>query len=169
MELLAKASGCYLYKDGSTIQVKAAPSGWIATARFVLLLLTIVPLGAGTSQIVRAIRGHDDFLVPGVILVSVAAIFGLALWRLSSYARKKQSDQLITCVLDLRDRKLLDPAGNVLADLHDVKVAREFQMTSSAKKLVMRWPGGSYMLAKGNPFAGGTQPLENVFREHGLM
>lgn len=172
-ELITKASGCRLYKQGNMLVVKAQPNSWIPTARFVLLLMSGIPLFFGLTQLVMYWKGHEIILFVSVVFIAIGSLFGIAYWLLNKYSIKTNAlppYQFQTiCSFDLKNGSLLDAAGNVLDVLENTKIEREFQLTSSSKKLVARYSNGTILLAKGNPFAGGTSSLEAVFRKEGLM
>ncbi len=172
-ELLAKASGCRIYKKADLIIIKKQPASWVATARFVLLLLSCIPLIFGVISLVMYLRGDDTILMLSIVFILVGSFLGLIYWFLNRYYSKIKSlppaDFKTLCSFDLKNRKLLGPSDNILDSLKNTIVEREFQVTSSSKKLVVRYSNGVILLAKGNPFAGGTISLENVFRGEGLM
>lgn len=167
-KLLAQASGCIIYQDQDKLVIKRHPAPWLATALFVVGLITFLPLIAGSFFIASA-----ELRTAGYILSAIAIVFGVVFLLLISYHKKTTQrlprDLQTLCVFDLAARQLLNDAGTALAPLSDVTVERAYRVTSSSKKLVVRWQQGSITLAKGNPFAGGTAPLEYVLRKHGLM
>ncbi len=172
-ELLANASGCRIYKKADLIIIKEQPASWVATARFVLLLLSGIPLIFGVISLVTYFRGNDTVLMLSIVLILVGSLLGFVYWLLNRYYSKIKSlppaDFKTLCSFDLKNRKLLDPSDNILDSLKNTLVKREFQITSSSKKLVVLYSNGVILLAKGNPFAGGITSLENVFRGEGLM
>ena len=173
IELLAKASGVRIYEIDSALVVKKDPAAWVGTTRFVFFLLTAIPLMAGISQLIMAFRGIAPTLIPGFILLGISSVFAFVLWLIVNYTRKinelKLEELETLCIFDLSRSQLLDAQGNRLDDLVNVSVWREFQLTSSSKKLLVKWSNGERTLAKGNPFSGGTLPLESIFRRYNLM
>lgn len=65
-------------------------------------------------------------------------------------------------VFDRERRVFVDDSGVVLAALDDVRFQRVLQLTSSSAQLVVVMPGGTRVLARGNPFHGGLGDLETA-------
>ena len=172
-ELLAKASGCRLYKRADLIIAKEQPAQWIPTVQFVLLLISGIPLIFGVVSLVMYLRGSDIELMMCVAFIIVGSLFGLAYVFLNKYSSKIKSlppaEFNTICSFDLKNKILLDSTGKELDSFENTLVHRELQLTSSSKKLVVRYSDGVILLAKGNPFSGGTEPLEKVFRGVGLI
>ncbi|MDG1331290.1 MAG: hypothetical protein P8P74_03105 [Crocinitomicaceae bacterium] len=172
-ELLAKASGCRIYGKDDLVLVKEQPASWIPTARFVLLLISGIPLIFGVVSLFTHFQGYETSLTMSIIFIAVGSVFAFAYVFLNKYSKKinalPPSEFRTLCSFDLKNKVLLDSSGKELDSLNNVSVGCEFQITSSSKKLVVRYSSGTILLAKGNPFAGGTAALEAVFKQLGLM
>lgn len=173
LHFLTEASNCRIYRQGEQIILKKTPASWLGTAKFVMFVLCLIPFGAGILMLVSALRGSPEMLWPGVILTGFSCIFGGAFYLLLKYDRKIKKlppDALVMiCSIDLKNCVLLDSSGQLLDTLDNVSIERSMQVTSSSKKLVIKWSKGKLIIAHGNPFTGGTEPLEEVLRSHGLM
>jgi len=103
-----------------------------------------------------AFRGQMPALVP-VVTGGLALVAGAGTMATSRLLRRR--DALAPASLprvatfDLGRGELRDAAGRTLAPLTSVAVGRRMQLGSSAPALVTRWPGGSLVLARGNPVA----------------
>jgi len=172
-QLLTKDSGCGIYLKDEQVIVKQQPALWIPTARFVLLLTAGIPLIFGVVSLISHFQGSDLSLTISLVFIIIGTLFGFIYVLINRYSKKinalSPSEYKTICTFDLKNAALLDGAGNTLDSLGNISVEREFQLTSSSKKLVVRYSSGSIILVKGNPFAGGTASLENVFRKLGLM
>ncbi len=61
-----------------------------------------------------------------------------------------------------------DPAGESLAPLASVRFAPVMQLGSSSRALAASWSGGSMVVYRGSPFAGGFQDALDALRRHGV-
>ena len=172
-DLIAKASGCRIYKRGNQVTVMEQPASWISTTLFVLLLITGIPIIFGVVSLIAHLRGADISLWMSIIFMVVGTLFLTIFIFLNRYSKKINSlppeEFTALCTFDFSTKKLIDASGKTLDSLENVSVERQFQLTSSSKKLVVRYTKGTIILAKGNPFAGGTLPLEAVFRQLGVL
>ena len=172
-DLIAQASGCRIYQKGDQVIVMEQPALWIPTARFVLLLIAGIPLIFGVISFFAHLQGADISLWMSIIFIVVGTTLSLVYVFLNKYSKKINSlppEELTTiCVFDLKEKTLLDPWGKSLDSLENISVERQFQLSSSSKKLVVHYTKGTIVLAKGHPFAGGTMVLESVFQELGFM
>ena len=161
---------CNLLKQ---VVVKQQPSLWIPTARFVLLLTSGILLIFGVVSLISHLLGSDMSLTISLVFIIIGSLIGFIYVLLNRYSKKidalSPSEYKTICIFDLKNADLLDAAGNTLDSLENISVQREFQLTSSSKKLVVRYSSGSITLVKGNPFSGGTSSLEASFRKLGLM
>ena len=114
-------------------------------------LLTFI---AAANVVIQLVVGN--VVAAGVILaVSVASGAGL---RAAMHSRRrararplKAEDALVQ--LDLEGRRLLEGGGQVLAALDEARVEKSMQVTSSARALTIRWPGGKRVVYRGDPLA----------------
>lgn len=172
-KLVAKASGCCIYEKDEQIIVKEQPGLWMITASFVLLLISAIPIIFGISTLYMHFQSKEISLTLGLGFLGVGVLFGFIFILIRKQSKKinemHPSQYKTICIFDLKDNYLLDSSGTKLDSFDNVLVGRDFQFTSSAKKLVVRYTNGSITLANGNPFAGGITKLEKPFIKLGLM
>ncbi len=167
---ITKASGTAIYRRGHQLLIADLRTGSSYTAVFVVGLLTGIFAINGVAQIVLAATGSGGLLVAGLIMLALTAVAAFVLKRLLGSLRARneaQGDDLrILAVLDRRAGTVSDAAGNVFAKLAEFRLVKRFQATSSSRALAAEWPGGSFVIAKGNPFAGGLGNLESEIRNY---
>lgn len=171
MQKIAEASGTVVYDKNNVVFVARKPAQWTTTFLFVSVLLTFITCINGVVQLVLN-RAHSSMWIPGLILIGIGFLFlGISIV-VARYRKKINAlafDQLETiCAFDLNAGKLLGSTGLALADLSQVNLRRKMQLTSSSRSLVLNFPGGSILLAKGSPFAGGVGAVEQALLGRGI-
>jgi hypothetical protein len=165
-QILAEASGVVVAVDGTTVVVVDRRLRGLATTIFVLAILTFITGSMGILFAVDAAASDDGNRAFGAVLLGVALVaagFLIAAVRAVAARRKRPlSDFQPVAVLDLSAGQLRDGAGRVVAPLAHVRLVQRMQLASSSPKLVAETPGGSLLIARGNPFAGGLGNLRQV-------
>jgi len=138
---------------------------------FVLALFTLIAGGNGIVWLMVGIRSGEASELGGV-LIAVAAVAGFGASRV--WAAEKRDRTVIpgqdtwVAMLDLGTQTLESPQGESLAPLSSVHFASVMQIGSSSRALAARWPGGSMVVYRGNPFAGSAQEARDVLQSHGF-
>ena len=169
VRVLAEASGVVVAESGARVLVVDRRIGGLSTTVFVLMLCAVIPLGAGLAFTVQALLDGAAPPVFGLVLLGVAVVaFGLLLLaRRAVRGRRARpvGSYVPVAVFDRAAGVMVNSAGQVVAPLHQVRVGRRMQLTSSSPMLVADTPGGRYVLGRGNPFAGGLGDLEAVLHQ----
>jgi hypothetical protein len=170
--MVARASGVGLIdRDGKLYAVDLG-TGWAYTMGFVLGLVTFLFGVFGSVQLVMAAVGSGGMAVLGAVFVPIAALGGLGLWLIVRFVGKRHAASLdslpVLVVFDLGAGQLLAPTGQPIAALSQVQLDFPFQLGSSSRALALRWPGGSMVLVRSNPFAGGSAAIEDGLRSRGV-
>lgn len=105
----------------------------------------------------------------GIILTAFGAGFIFMSVKLIK-TRKKINNRLpdmnhSLCIFDTGNRKIYDRFEKETGNFSQARLERKFQMTSSSKKLVLVCNGEEITLAKGNPFDGGVDAVENYLKK----
>ncbi|MFO0555711.1 MAG: hypothetical protein U0271_45465 [Polyangiaceae bacterium] len=157
---LATCNETVVFERGSDLIVAYRPSRGSPTLLFVLGLVSFILIANGFVQ--------SFTLGPaiGAAFIGVGVLVGVALWLVVA-RRRRASDAPPepVLVLDRRDGVLRNAAGGALAQLAQVTFQRQMQMTSSAAALACVWPGGSVVIAYGNPFGEKVDDLEWVLTQ----
>ena len=114
-------------------------------------LLTVIGIANVVIQVVVG-----NVVAAGVILAGcvVSGASLRAAMRSRRRARAKPLEAKDALVqLDLEGRRLLDGDGQVLSALDEVRVEKSMQLTSSARALMIVWPGGTRVVYRGDPLA----------------
>jgi len=167
---LAQASGCVIFEESNKIYVVEQSRKWIATFRYVLILVTFIIGANGIYSLISGWMNHRSLPLFGIIFASVALFLGFILFlihRMKVKADNLSPDELnVFCILDTDRGNLLGPQNTFLAPLSAVSFTKIFSFTSSSPDLALSWPGGKIVIAKGNFFAGGIRPIVDVLNKH---
>ncbi|MCK5037043.1 MAG: hypothetical protein KAS73_14200 [Candidatus Sabulitectum sp.] len=167
---LAQASGCVIFERSNKIYVMEQSKKWIATFRYVLVLVTFIISANGIYSLISGWMNVRSLPTFGVIFTAVGLFFGLILFlvhRLKVKADNLSPDELnVFCILDTDAGNLLGPQNTILTPLAAVKFIKIFSFTSSSPDLALSWPGGKIVIARGNFFAGGIKPVVDVMNRY---
>ncbi|HEY6080228.1 MAG TPA: hypothetical protein VIW29_15550 [Polyangiaceae bacterium] len=135
--------------DEAWIVMKELPSPvWTIVAA----LLACVTFVNGTLQgIYAAVRGGNQHVIAAVVLLGLGFAFmkaGIGLRRAATKAAEAPGKPSLI----FADGLLLDGERRELAPIESVRLSRSFQVTSSSRALTLKWPSGSLVVARGNPF-----------------
>jgi hypothetical protein len=165
--VLARCNGTEIVDRGSEtwITLKHVPSPvWL----FVAALLACITLINGTLQAIFAFTPsgpkHGIF---AVVLLGIGFAFirvGISLRR----ARNKAEEAPGAPLFILADGALLSAERELLAPIESVRLARTLQVASSSKALTLSWPGGSAVIASGNPFGDSIDECVEAMQRIGL-
>lgn len=167
---LAQVSGCVIFERSSKIYVMEQSKKWIATFRFVLLLITFIISANGIYSLISGWMNGKTLPMFGIIFTVVGVFLGLLLFlihRVKVKADNLPPDELKAfCILDTDAGNLLGPQNTILAPLSAVSFSKIFSFTSSSPNLALSWPGGKIVIARGNIFAGGIKPIIDVLNRY---
>jgi hypothetical protein len=111
-------------------------------------------------------------VVLGAVFLAVAALAGVVLWLIIKFVRRRHAAPLgalpVLVIFDVPAGQLCSGTGQPVAPLSDVQLGHRFQIGSSSRALEVRWSGGSVVLVRGNPFAGGIGPIESALQARGI-
>jgi len=163
---IVDASGYAVFEQNKKIFFINYGISWIYTFNFVIGILLAILTINGIIQLVF------NFLT-GIILLAIALPCGLGLVggvNMIKKAKNKPLENLnIIAIVDIKSKKLLKKNGEILASLGVVQFGRTFQIGSSSYAIRARWPDGSIIIARGNPFAGGISDFIYALKSRGLM
>ncbi len=164
MRVIARCNATVLTEAGERIGVVQVGGGWLGTALFVTVLLTVMPVVNGGVMLVLGAW------IPGVVLIGVAAVaavlaMGIARRRRAAKARPPGTPWL---TFDLAARVVRDERGAELAPLAQVALRRTWQAGSSSKALALQLPGQTIVIARGTPFGDSVDLVEHALRARGL-
>lgn len=165
LELIAQASGTRIYLQGDSIIIKKEPMPNLNTAIFVFALLSFIPIVNGFLLL-----SHPELGLTGFILLSIGLVMG-AILSLLIYQRTKINkalfDDLKTiCQINLTSNAVLDEHLSKTGELSDYSLKKSLQFSSSSKKLELVSKEKRILVAKGNPFAGGIEPLSRILEQY---
>jgi len=166
--VVARCNGTELDRRDGELWIVERPSP-PHTAVFVLGLLTAIVLVNAVLQAVFAVRGGSTHAIAAALLATLGGAFAwLTVIVVRAGRRRAAAEPRPLLIVDLAGKRLLDAARRELAPLPAVRVERVFQATSSARALALRWPQGSRVIARGNPFGDSIDDCESVLRAQGL-
>ncbi len=172
VQLLDETGGVVLYRLDQRLVFVDRGTRWTEWTRFVLGLITGI---AGINAVVQLalIPSGQGMLVGGLILGVVAAATGFAFSKVHRHAKREASKPLSefppVLVVDLGQQVLLDRSGRILAPLAATSFHKVFQVTSSARALECRWPGGRMTVARGGGMGvAGVDGALAALQQHGL-
>lgn len=141
-------------------------TSWAYTFNFIMALLVTIFLVNGVVQVVL----HQ---FAGIILLAIAMLCLLGLVfgvRVINKAGKIPLEKLtVTAIVDFEAKNLLNKDGQIISPLSSVQFKRTIQLGSSSYAVSAKWPGGSLILLRGHPFAGGSADFTYVLSKKGLM
>ena len=167
---LIQASGCSIFQKANKIYITEQARKWTGTTRYVFMLLTFIFGANGIFTLVMYLMNKTENLLFPVIFTGLGLFFGLLLFltqRIKTKADSMTPDELkVFCIIDTDSSSLLSSEHSVLALLSQVKLSKQFNLASSSPNLVINWPGGKSVIAKGNVFSGGIKPLIEELSEY---
>lgn len=162
VRVVASCNEQVLCERGHELLIARRRGGVSATVLFVLGLLAFLFGVNGLVQLVAAIGGGAPWQLP-LALLAATALFAVGL---VAAVRKRRRDAGAPpepeLVFDRQRGVLCDVHGRVLAPLAQVRFERQFQLGSSSRALACLWPGGSQVIARGNPFGESVDGIEDV-------
>lgn len=168
---MCESAGWVLFSDGPRLVFANRRTAYQRVLVFVLALITLI---AGANAVVWLMRGlrSSEISILGAALTAVAVLAGFGASKV--WATEKRDRQVIpgretwVAVLDLETQTLESPRGETLAPLSSVDFASVLQLGSSSRALAARWPEGSLVVYRGNPFAGSYREARDVLEAHGV-
>lgn len=172
VQVLDETGGFVLFRDGQRLVFVDRGTRWTVWARFVLGLITAILGINGIVQVALAPSGRG-VLGAGLGLVAVAGLTGFAFSRVHQHAKrenaKTRTEYRPRLVVDLEHQVLVDASGQSLAPLTQVSFRKAFQVTSSARALECRWPGGRMTVARGGGMGvAGVDGALAALQQHGV-
>ncbi len=160
---LTQASGCSIFQKANEIFLTEQANKWTATTRYVFMLLTFIFGANGIFTFVMYMQNKMENLLFLLFLSVLVLLFGFLLFliqRIRAKADRMTPDELkVFCIIDLDSKSLLSAEHSILAPLSQVKLSKQLSLSSSSPNLVINWPGGKAVIAKGNYFSGGIKPI----------
>lgn len=172
VQVLDETGGFVLYREDQRLVFVDRGTRWTVWTRFVLGLITGI-VGINAVVQLALIPSGQGVLVAGLILGFVAAATGFAFSRVHRHAKREASKPLSEftplLVVDLAQQALVDRSGQVLAPLAGASFHKVFQVTSSARALECRWPGGRMTVARGGGMGvAGVDGALAALQQHGV-
>lgn len=164
-QLIAKASGTRIYKVNESISIRKEPLPSLNIAIFVFALLTFIPTING---IIFSL--NKDLNSVGMIILFFGIIMGSALFVLVK--KRIQINHLpyhslkIICEFNPETSYIVDHENRKIGKLNEFRLKKSMQLSSSSKKLLLTSGDKSVLIAKGNPFAGGIEPLHRALSNY---
>lgn len=140
---------------------------WIYIFNFVLALILLALVSSTILQII-----FEPTLATFLFaILTIASAFLLHSSRIyvANKEQKPLNDHKTIAIIDLKNQQLLDGKGDFIAPLEDVTISAAFHIGSSSMGVKAYWNKESLLLAKGNPFAGGTFAIRHKLKLRGLM
>lgn len=165
MIVLVRCGDGVLVDEGTRWVFGRQPGTGGNVVAFVFALVGVILTGNGIAQLVLG-----ELIAFGI----AASVFGaLVIWAAVGLVRARNRQRAVAPLrpllqLDFTSGMLLDAAGQPLAPLHEVGFAAAMQLTSSARALHCRWPGGDVVVLRGDAFGGGIAPAIDALRSRGL-
>ncbi len=170
-QILCESAGWVLFSDGPRLVFANRGTSYQRVLVFVFVLLTLIAGGNGIVWLMVGIRSGETSML-GVVLTAVAALAGFGASRV--WAAEKRDRTVIpgqdtwVAMLDLETQTLESPQGESLAPISNVRFASVMQFGSSSRALAARWPGGSMVVYRGNPFAGSFLEARDILQSYGV-
>lgn len=169
---LAASSGTVIYEGQNKLYIAKMPAQWTSTFLFVTGLLAFILFSNGLLMLFVFKTQPAIPQSLGIILSALGVLFSFIFWKVNAYRKKMNakpvSELECICIIDIGANTLLDGKQNVLAPLHQVKLTRKMQITSSSPKLVLQWNKNSLTVVEGNPFSGGIADIEKALLAKGI-
>lgn len=165
MELIKKEGGYALFKSKEELRFVDYKSSGLNASIFVFGLIALITLSNVTIQL---LLGRDlaisALLIPGFVC--------LFLWRKQKMKRRMLESKPLKAstilIVDTNNNTVLSGDRTPLASTAESRFSYDFQMTSSASKLMFHYPKGKILLAKGNPFGGSRKPFKTELEKYNL-
>jgi hypothetical protein len=167
MQMVARCNEMVLLEDGPRLII-AERETVSATLLFVLGLVSFILGANAVVWLVVGLRGGGT-LILGACMAGGALVVGLGL-RLALRRRRQAAaaPPVTMLVLDRASGTLTDAGGRPLAALAQVGFATQLQLGSSSRALACRWPGGSTVIARGNPFGDSVDDFVDALAKAGF-
>jgi uncharacterized membrane protein len=172
-QVIARCGGFELLEDGPRLIFVDRGTSWFGVALFVVGLLAFITSGNGVLWVVLSIGGNRDALVPALILLPLGALFVTAfvlLWKAKARRAKDPAptpDQVLM-IADRAQNALTDAAGRPFAPLDGAVFRSAMQLGSSSSCLEVGFAGGTRVIARGSPFSGSIDDMQDALRARGL-
>ena len=165
---LARCGSDVLVEDGERWIFGRQPGTGGGTLVFVLGLLAVIVTINGVVQTVLGSAGAGVGV--GLVMLAVGLLF---VWATVAIVRRRNRLRASApvepvLVLDFPTSTLRTGDDRELAPLAEVEFVARMQLASSASALHCRWPGGSRVVLRGNPFGGSIGPAEDALRSRRL-
>ncbi len=166
MELLAKASGAVIYKDEKELIVAHVGGNGLAVTMFVSGLVTFI---TGAQGIVWLTLGSMEVSAVFFFFALISfAVFHFVFERRKEAIQRPPSDLTQIFRIDFSKQEIQDENGRMLCPVSAARLKLIFQVSSSSRSLALVTPQKEILIARGNPFAGGTASLINELTSHGI-
>jgi hypothetical protein len=166
-KVIARCNGAEIVESGDEVWLVWKPvlsPVWV----FVSALCVLVFVVNGTLFLAKfTLSGVVAHGLLGAFLL-LGALLSSAVCRWALRKRAADVERVGSPFLILRAGQLLDAQRRKLAELEQVSLERTFQLTSSSRALAIRWPGGSAVVARGNPFGESVDACESALLARGL-
>lgn len=167
MQLLKKENGCALFLNADELHF-VKYNGTSPTLIFVLGLLGFILFMNGIFQVILGNVGL------GSVLLVFGLIPGLLVWQLIKARRKsvsilKPTAENTILVIDTCEKDFYTGKRIHLGHISECSLTYNFQMTSSAKSLILQHPNGKLEIVKGNPFGGKSKPFYSELKKFDLI
>lgn len=162
--LLASCNGTILVDDGGKLGVAERGGGWVGTALFVAVLLTVIPIVSGVAVV--ATTGELGGLVP-VGIGALSAVVAVLLFKRRRRDKASTTYPAPWLVFDVPAGVVRNSKGAVLGKIAEVRLVTEGQITSSSKMLVAYCPS-KVELARGTPFGDSVADFERALKSRGV-
>lgn len=163
--IIATCPGMALVEDGARLLFVPWPAP-PPVASFVLALVAVI---AGVNGALAWFGTDARPIALAALAVAACAIAGLVLLqRRQRAARSAGPDVSQPFLIVDRAAGTVSARGAVVASVEQVSFEGTMQLASSSRALTCRWPGGSAVVARGNPFAGSINGVQDALRARGL-
>lgn len=164
---IGKGSGVVIAAQDERLVIIDRGTSKLFTLVFVLGLLTAIPGLAGVAFAAQRLLGV------GLGLFGAGIGFGVFFFATLRKLRQRDKaplDELPPLlIVDQQTGMLLDASGQQLAPLEKTRFSKRFQFGSSSPALVVNYPGGERVIARGHGLMGGLGSLPGVLARRGLM
>jgi hypothetical protein len=163
--VLVRCGDGVLVDDGTRWVFGRQPGARGNVAAFVFALVGLILAGNGVVQLVIG-----ELIAFGI----AASVFGVLILCVAVGLVRARDRQRVAAPLqpllqlDFASGLLLDAAGRPLAPMAEVVFSAAMRLTSSARALHCRWPGGDMVVLRGDAFGGGIAPAIDALRSRGL-
>ena len=170
MRKLISASGVIVHEEGDKLYISKIPAPWTATFVFVSGLSSLVFIVNGLIELFMLSEKGSTRI--GLVLLSLGIFCVILLLHVLNFKRRNNRLPLhkleVIAIFDFAHKNLLDRQHQILKPLSQIRITRRMQISSSSPELLIQWDGGSLRLAKGNPFSGGIEGIEQILISKGV-